>query len=133
MKFRISWSAQACQDARLKLDLSRLIVSLCLLSFVLDPLSPDFRSVLLALSTCPPVSFQALRSNNKTVTTILDSIIKTVEESQSKQWPDAVDDVLFAHRTSKHNSTGHTPFNVMHLGKPYFQWRNHEQGLSGKF
>ena len=45
--------------------------------------------------------------------TVQSCLLKVVNELQN-DWDDYLDPVLFAIRTSKHKSTGHTPFEMMY-------------------
>ena len=46
--------------------------------------------------------------------TLVDALVKKVQDDQH-DWERHIESVLFAYRTSKHKSTGMTPFYVMHL------------------
>lgn len=46
--------------------------------------------------------------------TIKEKLLKILQEGHERDWPQALDGVLFAHRTAVHRSTGHTPFKLMY-------------------
>ena len=41
-----------------------------------------------------------------------------LEDEHRNMWPQAIDGVLFVHRTAKHNSTGYSPYRIVYGRDP---------------
>lgn len=46
--------------------------------------------------------------------TIKEKLLKLLQQDHHDRWPDALDGVLFAHRTACHKSTGYSPYRILY-------------------
>ena len=69
--------------------------------------------------------------------TIKEKLLKLLQDGNHDRWPDALDGVLFAHRTACHRSTGYSPYRILYGREPLLpidvQYSKQEIGENEQF